>query len=516
MDTCVNAKFLGGTADGFNPTGSCILLTVEIKKRKSNILVDCGMFQTSFKETNEKNFKIFQRLYPIKPEQIDAIVLTHVHIDHSGLIPLLVKHGFKGRIYCTEPSANLLPTMLLDSAKVQRSEIGYRVDKRKEQPKMICDSSRKWGGNHDKKKKKCKDLRSKDPLCEPLYDAQDVEHACSLIKNNGYPYEEWIKIDKGIELKFYQSGHVLGGAICVLKIAKCEGFMHLGFSGDLGRFHGVILPPPIRIKEPIDYWFSESTYGGRIHPPREEEIAKLVTIVQRAVAENRKIIIPAFALERTPEIIFILTMLMVEKIIPRIKIFIDSPMAAKLLKIYADAWLTTGLFVGKEKLRFNPFDPAQNRQLIPIESPEASAELTRAPGPNGVISSSGMCNAGRVRNHLRAGLGNPNTTVCLVGYMARGTLGRLLQEGYGLVKMNKEDIIVRAEIQNFASFSGHADSPTLVAYTKSIKTSNLKKIFLVHGEYKGSTDLKLELMKALPMAEENILIPRIGEVQLLK
>jgi metallo-beta-lactamase family protein len=508
MDTRASVKFLGGTADGDNPTGSCHLLTIEMEKRKNYFLIDSGLIQSSFKESSIKNLEILQM---IKPSMIDGIILTHAHVDHSGRIPLLVKHGFNGRIYCSEQTANMLPIMLKDNAKIQLSEASYRTSKNKERVQSnYDDSSRRWGGNYDRKKNKLKMMRKKDSLCEPLYNLEHVEQTCALIKNNGYGYGEWIKLAKGVELKFYPSGHVLGGAICIIKIAKHEGFFYSGFIGDLGRPDGIILPPPEKVEEPVDDWLFESTYGGKIHPPREQENERLIGIVNRAVAEKRKIIIPSFALERTQEIIFLISKFIVQGKIPKIAIYLDSPMATKITEVFSAAWQSPGLFKEQNEINFNPFCPQQNTILKPIEGPTASSELIKLEGSHIVIAGSGMCHAGRIRGHLRAGLGSKKTTVCLIGYMVKGSLGRQLQEGYKMVRMNKEDILVNAEIEVFGSFSAHADSPGLVDYAESIKTERLKKIFLVHGELKSATDLKVELMKKLNMTKDQITIPGSG------
>jgi metallo-beta-lactamase family protein len=507
MDTRAKVKFLGGTADGDNPTGSCFLLTVEIRKEKNYFLIDTGLVQSSFKESSEQNLKIINY---IKPNSINGIFLTHAHIDHGGRIPLLVKNNFKSPIYCTEQTAKLLPIMLRDNAKIQSSEAGYRTNKLKEKPQKNCHQSQRWLGKFDQKKKKAKLLKQKDPLCEPLYNLEHVEQSCALIKNNGYAYEKWIKVAKGVGLKFYPSGHVLGGAICVVKIAKRDGFLHLGFSGDLGRQDGIILPPPKKVEEPIDYWVTESTYGGKVHPLREKEIEKLIGIVNKAVAEKRKIIIPSFALERTQEIIFLISKFIKQGKIPKINIYLDAPMATKITEVFSAAWRSPGLFKEQNEINFNPFCPQENSILKPIEGPIASSELIKLDGSHIVIAGSGMCHAGRVRGHLRAGLGSEKTTVCLIGYMVKDSLGRQLQEGFQLVKMNKEEIVVRARIEVFQSFSAHADSPFLTAYAKSISAS-LKKIFIVHGERKSGTDLKVEMMQNLQMEGEKIKIPRVGE-----
>ena len=213
--------------------------------------------------------------------------------------------------------------MLNNSYEIQMNEAKYRKKKSCQNKSSNLTSSRQWKGNYDSSRLKEKLLRQKNGAEKMLYDAEDVKKTCSLIKNGGYPYEQWIKIAKGIELKFYPSGHVLGGAICVFRIAKRDGFLHLGFEGDLGRADGIILPPPVLVKEPINWWITESTYGGKKHPPRKDEIEKLLEIISEAARKKQRIIIPSFALERTQEIIYLITLHVALGNIPELPIYLD-------------------------------------------------------------------------------------------------------------------------------------------------------------------------------------------------
>lgn len=519
-------NFLGGVAG--NLTGSCTMLTVNEGKKTFRILIDAGLIQCGFRDSIKNNKEILEQL---KPSQIDFIVLTHSHVDHIGRLPLFVKHGFKGEIICTTGTRNLLKPMLEDSAKIQMVEAAYfnkkllKVEERGE-VKLSFQKHNRAGRKKDKHdddyfenlysaKNIKSSLNQTKNYVEPLYTNKDVEAVQKLVKND-YGYHLWIRLSRFISLKFYHSGHVMGGAVVVVKINSKPKDIYLCFSGDLGRRDGIILPPPEIVKEPIDYLFLESTYGGRVHPERNQEIEKLLDLVRKSVQENRRIIIPSFALERSQEIIYLLSYYMDQEVIPFVPIFLDSPLGSKITSTFADAWYA-GMFSDQEKIDFNPFDQKSNPYFNIVSEQEASDALIASPKNYIVIAGSGMCDAGRVRGHLRENLSKPDTTVCLVGYMAKNSLGRHLKDGLP-VKMNGEDIKVKAEIVSFDSFSAHADGPFLVDYAKAIlmrnKTSN-KTIFLVHGEEAGASllrdDLRLNLSKKV-----SVKIPKLNEEETIK
>ncbi|MEI6379054.1 MAG: MBL fold metallo-hydrolase [Candidatus Falkowbacteria bacterium] len=521
MDTQIRVKFLGGTADGDNLTGSCILLTIKSGKNITRLLIDAGLIQCSPKEFFTRNRAILKEL---NPSLLDGIIVTHPHTDHVGGLPLVVNHGSGDamRIICTESTARIIGVMLADSAKIQ-AETCYAI-KASAKANVKVGAKRKISRDQQAlgKREKLKNKKNGQPIVaaeEPLYTMEDVEKTCSLIKNGGFPYQEWIKLfNHGVSLKFYQSGHVLGGAICVIRVKTKTKDIYLGFSGDLGRHDGIILPPPATIEEKIDYWFTESTYGGKVHPEREDEIKQLIALIKEAVVQKKKIIIPSFALERAQEIIYLLSYYMQIGDIPEIPIYLDAPMASTITNIFADSW-DEGMFAGQERLKFNPFNPDENKFLHIIPTQLDSLALVKAPGPYIVIAGSGMCDAGRVRDHLRAGLGNPNIIVCLVGYMAKNSLGRKLKDGLPIVNMNKKEIVVKARIKCFDSFSAHSDSPFLVSYAKALVDNHsaedsLRKIFIVHGEENSSAFLKLELLEALADRKyplKNIIIPKLND-----
>jgi metallo-beta-lactamase family protein len=512
MDTSIKVKLLGGTVYGNNLTGSCLLLTVRQGKNITRALIDAGLIQCGHKDFVAKNRAILAEL---KPEQLDYVILTHAHTDHIGRLPLLVKNGFNGksRILCTEPTANILGIMLEDSANIQEIEIA-RLNKPKAQPprRLARDRSRRALGKYDKLKDKAKNRGQAEKINSVLYDLSDVEKTCDLVKNGGCQYQEWLRLSHNVWLKFYQSGHVLGGAICVIRIKTRAKDVYFGFSGDLGRSDGIILPPAAKITEPIDVWFTESTYGGKTHPDREAEIKKLIGIVKEAVPKKQKIIIPSFALERAQEIIYLLSYYMQAGDIPKIKIYLDSPMAAKITDVFADSW-DEGMFADQDKLKFNPFSKEANKCLKVVTKKIDSDGLIAKSGPYVVVAGSGMCEAGRVRSHLRAGLGDTNLIVCLVGYMVEQSLGNKLQQGLNIVRMNGQEIIIKAKIDCFDSFSAHADGRTLVSYARSVmnKNNSDKKIFIIHGDEKNAGSLKLAMMAALNMDEEHVVIPELNQ-----
>jgi len=518
MYTHIKIVFLGGLASSDNLTGSCILLIIQQGKSIAKILVDAGLIQCIFKESLIKNQKILSQL---DLKSIGSIILTHSHTDHVGRLPLLTKHGFRGRVICTKSTARILPIMLEDSAKIQALETHYLKGRDlKDQNNDFKNHHQGRDtlrlGKYDQRRSKKRSIAGKS--CEPLYDLDDVALSMTLVKNGGYNYHEWIKLYKHISVKFYPSGHVLGGAIVIIKIKDGRRYLHFGFSGDLGRPDGIILPPPEIVDENLDYWFIESTYGGKTHPTRNQEIFQIQEVVRQAAKKKEKIIIPSFALERAQEIIYLLSYYMSIGEVPAIPIFLDSPLASKITDIFEDNW-NSGMFLDQNRLNFNPFSPVENKFLKLISSEIESNDLALKPGPHIIIAGSGMCDAGRIRSHLYHNLSQSSTVVCLVGYMAVNSLGRKLQENLPIVRMNKKDIMVKAKIIKFESFSAHADSNYLTKYTKTVAL-NSKKIFIVHGEEAGAVALKLQLINVLSGSHANdrwlkdIIIPKFEEIVL--
>lgn len=503
-------KFLGGLANEI--TGSCYLLTISDAKTNTKILIDSGLIQGHFKDSLDKNKEILKNL---KIGEIDSIVLTHSHIDHVGRLPFFVKNGFSGRIICSEMTASLIKPMLEDSAKIQLAEAFYLNRKnKKEEKKPELNKESLSRGNYDRKKQKIANLDKN--FVEPLYDLKDVEKTQELIKNDGYEYYKWIRLAKKVSVKFYPSGHVMGGAILVFRISNKVKDYYLCFTGDLGRQDGIILPPPEFVLEPIDNLVIESTYGNRFHPSRDQEIEKMLRLLKDAFYQKKKIIIPSFAFERTQEIIYLLSYYMKVGVLPVFSIFLDSPLGDKITKVFAEAW-EMGMFLDQNKLDFNPFDPKENPYLKIIGEQKSSDLLANSVGPYIVIAGSGMCDSGRVRGYLRANLSKKDTIVFLVGYMAENSLGALLKKSK-IVHMNKQEIEVKAEIISFDSFSAHADLPFLLKYTSKTfrkKSEYLRRVCIVHGELAGAENLQRKLIEAFASKKIEVLIPKVNEEVLI-
>lgn len=517
----IRIKFLGGLA-GDNLTGSCILLTIDKGKRTTRILIDAGLIQCSFRDFLEKNQEI---LAQIKLDKIDFIILTHSHIDHIGRLPLFVNYNFKGRIICTEWTKKLLAVMLEDSAKIQLADIERLNTKTRKE--AVDNSSKKQKllscGNYDRLQLKKKKNKQKNVRVHPLYTIDDVADATALVKNGGQRYYEWERLAHNIDVKLYSSGHVIGGSIVVLRIKDEPEDMHFCFTGDLGPRDGIILPPPVMVEESINYYITESTYGGSSHPARNIEIERLMEIINGVAKNNQRLIIPSFALERTQDIIEVLSLKMWQKEIPFVPIYLNSPLAIKITNIYAQGWEERGMFADQGKLSFNPFDISKNPYLRTLAISSEAEILASQPKSGIFISSSGMCEAGPVRNLLRINLPKKDAAVCLIGYMAKNSLGRKLKEltSPRKVMMNGSEILVQAEIHSFESFSAHADGPFLVDYATEVLTRypNLPKyVFIVHGEGEGAENFKADLESGLSSLSQNIniMIPKLNEEFVLK
>ncbi len=513
----IKITFLGGVASS-NLTGSSYVVSIRTGKKILKIMIDIGLVQGRHSDLLPDNLGILDHLqkHNLAPSTLDYIILTHSHIDHVGRLPLMEKNGFKGSIICTVATKRLLPAMLEDSAKVQAIENGHHKPHKKEKIQNARPLTR---GKYDRVKNHSRGGPKTENV---LYTPAEAISSTSRVKNGGYNYFEWIRLSHNVEAKLYPSGHVMGGAIIVLRIKDDKKSFHLCFSGDLGRRDGIILPPPAKIAEPIDAMVMESTYGGKQHPDRNAEIAKLKEIILKAAKERRRLIIPSFSFERSQEIFYLLCKMIQDGEIEPLEIYLDSPLGEKITKEFAKGW-EEGMFADQADLNINPFDPEENKNLKVVGSREESCALTQKEDVTHVIvAGSGMCDAGRVRNHLRANLPNHRTTVCLVGYMADDTLGRTLKDRRHddpfSVRMNGEEVAVKADIVCFDSFSAHADSSFLSEYARQTLAKDQKapkQLFLVHGTFAGARDLKEEIEAALNSRRRKktaITIPRINEV----
>lgn len=448
-------------------TGSRHLLHVNGKK----ILLDCGLFQGRRKEAEVKNRDI-----GFDPKEIDAVILSHAHIDHSGGLPYLVKNGFKGPIYSTFATRDLCNYMLMDSAFIQEKDAEYMNKKAK---------------------------KNQEPV-EPLYSIEDAQKTLNLFFGVGY--ERAFAVTDGVACSFYDAGHILGSALIHLLIYDKEtGERYtLAFTGDLGRKNLPILRDPQKLPE-TNYLITENTYGDRFHESILDADKKLQEVIQRTVSRGGKILIPAFAVERTQEIVYHLNMLWQKKLIPDLPVFVDSPLAANVTEVFVNHpecfdKETYKVFVENAK---NPFGFGKLQYTRDVDESKALNELQ---GPAIIISASGMCENGRILHHLRNNIEDPRNTIMLVGFMAKDTLGRKILERQPIVNIFGEPFNLRAEVVVMDAFSGHADRSDLLNYISKIE--NLKRIFLVHGEEEQSLKFRNVLKES---GYDDVVIPGRGE-----
>ena len=450
-------------------TGSMHLIEANGKK----FLMDCGLYQGRRKIA----FEINRTFDDFDPAEIDFVILSHAHIDHSGNIPSLVKRGFTGHIYCTFATRDLANVMLRDSGHIQEKDVEWVNKKRKKQNKT---------------------------LFEPLYTVEDAEKALGQFV--GINYHQEYQLAEGIKLTFFDAGHILGSAITYLQIDEDGKITQLGFTGDLGRPNLPILKDPEKIPD-VDYLLSESTYGGRFHdnPVGTEE--KLAEIIKKAYANKSKIIIPAFSVGRTQELVFAIHNIFERNIAPRIPIFVDSPLsvnATEVFKIHPECFdKETVAYLLKFK------DPFGFNKLTYISDVEDSKKLNDISGPHIIISSSGMAEAGRILHHLANNIEDSNNIILIVGYSAEHTLGRRLAEKGPTVKIFGEEHPLNAEVIVFNSFSAHADANELIDYVNKFDKNKLKRIFLVHGD-KDQQDKYLIRLNAVGF--NDVVIPAKGDV----
>lgn len=422
-------------------TGSNYLVETE----KFRFLVDCGMFQGS-KSLKENNYKDFA----YDPSSIDFVLVTHAHIDHTGLLPKLVKHGFNGPIYATEPTADLLGFLLPDSAHIQEIEV-MQKNRRNERKGL--------------------------PPVAPIYEAADAEKAISLLK--GINRYEAFSPATGCTVKYHNAGHVLGSSFIEIIIEEKGEKRKIVFSGDLGQNDHPIVNDPDKFKQ-TDFLVVESTYGTRIREEssKEERLDELAQVFARAKKRGGNIIIPAFALERTQDLLHDILVLKERKDIGNIKVVVDSPLASNITKVfnkYPECYDEDAKEV--QKKMGGLFDHGDFRFT---ESVEESKALNEEKGIV-IMSASGMCDAGRIKHHLKHNLWKPENTVVFVGYQAEGTLGRLIINGLKTVRIHGEEVAVEAQIEQISGYSGHADQKGLLDWMSSIQELG-GNVFVVHGE----------------------------------
>lgn len=445
-----------------------------VKTEKYNILVDCGMFQG-----NEEMERLNYDNFPYNPNDIDFLILTHAHIDHSGRIPKLVKEGFRGRIITTNATYDLCKIMLKDSAKIQESDIEWENRKRQR--------------------------AGKKPI-EPLYTMRDAENSLKYFEP--YFIDQRIKINDSIQIRFKDAGHILGSAILELWIKESKDEVKIVFSGDLGMPNRPIINNPDYIDE-ADYLIIESTYGNKVHDSYSESTQNLIDIINKTVLRGGTVIIPSFAVGRTQELIYQLNKYYeynsdVEEYM-KIPIYIDSPMAVEATEAFKRN--SSSFNEEARELILRGDNPFEFKNLRYVKTQEESMALNKFEFPKVIISSSGMATAGRIRHHLKHNLWDNRNSLVFVGYQAQGTLGRILLDGKKKVKILGEEIDVKAEIYDLEGFSGHADQKALLDWLNNFQIRP-KKIFIVHGEEEAATQLST-LITHLYRVET--IIPNIGD-----
>lgn len=450
-------------------TGSKVLITTESGKK---ILLDCGMFQGKGMDTDAKNRDI-----GIDPAELDHIVLSHAHIDHSGLIPYFFKQGFRGSIICTNATRNLCSIMLPDSGHIQEMDV-------------------QWFN----KKRAKKNL----PPVEPLYTVSDAESSINLFI--GVEYNRRFKIDSDINVKFTNTGHMLGGAVINLEITENGKKTRLAYTGDIGRPYNRILKSPEPFPQ-CDYLITESTYGDRLHQPMESMKEKFFQIIYETCVEKKgKLIIPSFAIGRTQEIVYLLNTFFNDGRLPNIDVYVDSPLAVNATDIFRMHLDGLNEEVHKEMTEEKDKDPFGFNRLHYIKKVEHSKALNADAKPCIIISASGMAEAGRIKHHISNNIENPNNTILMVGYCTPTSLGARLQapdlkEISIFGNMHK----VNARIDRIEAFSGHADYKEMIEFISCQNKNEVKELFLVHGDYEVQEAYRKRLIES---GFGNVTIPK--------
>ncbi|MEL6863573.1 MAG: MBL fold metallo-hydrolase [Bacteroidota bacterium] len=437
-------------------TGSAHLLTLD---DGYTILLDCGLYQGRSKDMVDFNSQWY-----FDPKSLDCLILSHAHIDHSGRIPKLVKDGYQGNIYCTHATRSLCAIMLLDSGKIQERDAEYY--------------------NKRLRKKKKSHKARKQPRV-PLYTSED---ATECMRNFvGVPYERWHRINDRVELLLRDTGHILGSASVTLRIKEGDQLVHFGFTGDIGRPDRPILRDPRPMPE-VDYLICESTYGDKDHEGRPAEAERFLNIIKKTCVEKKgKLIIPAFSVGRTQEIVYMLDQLETAGKLPHIPVYVDSPLAVNATVIFGshpecyDSDLHEYMLIDENPFGFN--------NLTYIRKVELSKALNHSNEPCIIISSSGMMNAGRVRHHLANNNDQAKNTILIVGYCSPDTPGGMLRNGIDRLKLFGEWKLVNAEIEVMDSFSAHGDRNEMLDFLRNQRLG-LKTLFLVHGEWDKQENFK--------------------------
>ncbi|KAF5061879.1 Ribonuclease [anaerobic digester metagenome] len=447
-------QFLGAARE---VTGSRHLITTEAGKK---ILLDCGVYQGKGLETDAMN-----RDLGVDPTEVDHIILSHAHIDHSGLIPYMYRHGFRGSVVCTNATRDLCSIMLPDSGHIQENDNYYFNKKRARQ--------------------------GLKPV-EPLYTLDDARKCMELFI--GVPYNRKFNIDNNIRVKFTNTGHMLGSGVISIEIRDKGDFVRIAYTGDIGRPENRILRPPDAFPQ-CDYLITEATYGDRLHPAIQDAEAELLRVVTETCADRKgKLIIPSFAIGRTQELVYTLNNYFNEGKLPRVKIYVDSPLAVNATDIFR--LHTDTLNRDVQEVMENDPDPFGFSSLHYIKSADDSKKLNTLKEPCVIISASGMMEAGRIKHHLANNLSNSKNTVLAVGYCSPSTLGARILRGDPEVSIFGVIHEIRAKIERIEAFSGHGDYKEMISYLGCQSKEKIKKTFLVHGDADATTAYRSHLHDA--------------------
>ncbi len=458
----ITIKFCGGVG---TVTGSMHLISTG----EENVLLDSGLFQGRREQFFEINSD-----FAFNPTLIDSCVISHAHIDHSGNFPKLVKKGFTGKAYVTPTTKDLLKFMLPDSGHIQEQDIKYvnKINKRKGLPQ-------RW----------------------PLYTLKDAHKSLRYLKS--LEYLKKLRIAKNIDLTFFDAGHILGSSIPTIDIHGMSGYTRIAYAVDLGRPNLPYLRNP-EVPKGVDYLIIESTYGNRTHSPIKDAEELLLMAIKKTVKRGGKIIIPSFALERAQEVLFFISRLLRQKKIKNIPVYIDSPLAVNITRVFENNWQYFD--TQTRALYRKDINPLANKNFTYVKSTNESKKLNDKTGPMIIISASGTCENGRILHHLKNNIENPYNTIIVVGYMPMHTLGRRIIDGKPLVNIFGSPYELKAEVVVVDAFSAHADKNDLIRYVKDCK-GRLKKVFIVHGDPEQSKALQ----KKIQSLNINAIIPEKNE-----
>lgn len=435
----IKISFLGAAQ---NVTGSRFL----VETNGSRVLVDCGLYQE--RDFADRNWDPF----PFPPAQINAVLLTHAHLDHCGLLPKLVREGFRGKIHCTAATAEIAQIILLDSAHIQEEDAAY------------------------KQKRHSRENRKSPRPVEPLYNMADAERVQPHFAPT--PYLKKVEVAKGITATFHDAGHVFGSSMITLDVQQDGESRTILFSGDIGRKNQPILEDPTTFKK-ADYVLIESTYGDRVHEPTEDVSEALARVVDQAGQAGGNLVIPCFALERSQNILYYLSDLLHRKRIEPMMVFLDSPMAIRITKVFSkhpemyDDQMQQRISQAMSPFKFPGFSMTR--------TVDESKAINRIRGTAAILAGSGMCTGGRIKHHLVNNIERPESTILFVGYQAKGTLGRIISAGAREVRIHGKTRAVRANIARIGGMSAHADRQELYQWLATLQTKP-RGVFVVHGE----------------------------------